>query len=150
MKLMASLELPHTHGCVVCGLSNPHGLKLSLHVNTDTGVISATFMPRDQHIGFEGIVHGGLLATVLDEAMVWAATWQIKRFCMSGEINIRYRRSAEIGKELHMQANVQAARSRLIETVGKILDPTGSIVAEASGKYIPVPEDRHAASMQTL
>src|SRR5438874_5875728 len=137
------MELTHTHGGVVNGLSNPHGLKMRLHVNTETGEISAIFTPRDEHIRFEGIVHGGLLATILDEAMVWAATWQNKRFCVSGEMNIRFRRSANVGRELRVQARVEAARSRLIETVGEILDASGAVVAEASGKYIPVPEDRH-------
>ena len=147
---MALLELPHTHGCVVCGMSNPHGLKLSLHVNIETGEVSATFTPRDEHIGFEGIVHGGLLATILDEAMVWAATWHNKRFCVSGEMNIRYRKNAQVGRDLTVQARVEAARSRLIETIGKILDDSGAVVAEASGKYIPVAEDRHQGFMHTL
>ena len=60
------MELPHTAGCLVCGRQNPHGLGLSLHVDEGSGVVSVEFAPRPEHIGFEGIVHGGVLATVLD------------------------------------------------------------------------------------
>ena len=72
---MALLQLPHTAGCIVCGPLNPHGLHLSLFVDPATAPSTPTFTPQPAHIGFEGVVHGGVLATVLDEAMVWCATW---------------------------------------------------------------------------
>ena len=86
---MAMIELPHTAGCLVCGRQNPHGLHLHLHVDEATGAVETRFTPSAHHIGFEGIVHGGVLATVLDEAMVWAATWRGRRFCVCGEMNTR-------------------------------------------------------------
>ena len=81
---MPRIELPHTAGCLVCGRDNPHGLHLSLHVDPDSGIVTVDFIPLAEHIGFEGIIHGGVLATVLDEAMVWAATWAGRRFCVCG------------------------------------------------------------------
>src|SRR3954469_2554390 len=91
---MHALELPHTHACLVCGRSNPHGLKLRLHVAPGSGLVSTEFIPKPEHVGFDGIVHGGLLATVLDEAMVWASSWRVKRFCIAGEVTVRYRQPA--------------------------------------------------------
>src|SRR4051794_35478026 len=102
------MELPHTAGCVVCGRQNPHRLGLSLHVDEGSGVVSVEFTPRPEHIGFEGIVHGGVLATVLDEAMVWAATWAGKRFCVAGEMTIRFQKSAAVGHLLRCEARVEA------------------------------------------
>src|SRR3954452_18766193 len=84
------LELPHTPGCLVCGRENPHGLHLSLHVDPAAGVIAVTFTPRPEHIGFVGIVHGGVVATVLDEAMVWAAIWACRRACVAGGMAGRF------------------------------------------------------------
>src|SRR4051812_40117448 len=92
------LQLPHTPGCLVCGRNNDFGLKLSLFVDPATGVVSVDFAAEPQHIGFEGIVHGGLIATVIDEAMVWAATWNGKRFCVCGELSVRFRRPAQVGE----------------------------------------------------
>src|SRR5687767_15623921 len=54
------MELPHTAGCLVCGRQNPHGLRLSLDVDESSGVVRVDFTPRPEHIGFEGIVHGGV------------------------------------------------------------------------------------------
>jgi len=58
-------ELPHTHSCFVCGESNAVGLKLRF--TTDGRVVHTRFRLRAEHIGFRGVVHGGILATVLDE-----------------------------------------------------------------------------------
>jgi acyl-coenzyme A thioesterase PaaI-like protein len=145
------MELPHTAGCVVCGRENPQGLRLSLHVSgSDDSSVHTEFRPGPQHIGFEGIIHGGLLATVLDEAMVWAATWAGKRFCVAGELNTRFRAGAAPGKLLHIVAKVESIRSRLIETVGTITDADGRVVATGDGKYIPLSTERHREFVETF
>src|SRR5258706_4109644 len=102
--IMATLELPHTPNCLVCGRTNPHGLHLDLHVDPDSGIVTTQLTPTPDHIGFEGIVHGGLLATVLDEAMVWVATWQGKRFCVCGELTVRFKESAQVSGPLIVTA----------------------------------------------
>jgi acyl-coenzyme A thioesterase PaaI-like protein len=137
------LPLPHTSGCLVCGRDNPHGLRLDFSVDPDTALVRAAFTPAAQHIGFTGITHGGVLATVLDEAMVWAATWQGKRFCVCGELTVRYRRSASVGVPLTIEAKIETARPRLIQTFGTAQDPDGNLIAESSGKYVPMPPEKH-------
>src|SRR5438067_2172769 len=134
---MPLLELPHTPNCLVCGRANPHGLHLSLHVDPASNLVTTTFTPTPDHIGFEGIIHGGLLATVLDEAMVWTATWQIKRFCVCGEMTVRFRESAIVGEPLTVTAKVDQARTKLIVTSGQDERPDGKILAIPNGKYIP-------------
>src|SRR5438309_6496532 len=133
---MPLLELPHTPNCLVCGRTNPHGLHLSLHVDPASNLVTTTLTPTRDHIGFEGIIHGGLLATVLDEAMVWAATWQGRRFCVCGEMTIRFRKAAEVGKPLIIRASVTSARSRMIQTSGQVMDQAGDVLATAEGKYV--------------
>jgi acyl-coenzyme A thioesterase PaaI-like protein len=120
-----------------------------LHANPQTGIVKTSFTPRPEHIGFEGIVHGGVLATVVDEAMVWAATWEGKRFCVCGEMSIRFRASARIGQVLEVQAQVVSSRKRLIETTAEIRSAQG-LVATAIGKYVPVPSERNDEVMATL
>ena len=145
------MELPHTAGCLVCGRQNPHGLMLSLHVEESTGVVSVTFTPRPEHIGFEGIVHGGVLATVLDEAMVWAATWHGKRFCVAGEMSVRFRQSANVGEPLLVTAAIDLARSKLITATGEVRRAAdNTLLTTATGKYVPLPDDRNRAFVNTL
>ena len=66
--------LPHTYSCFVCGESNAAGLKLRFE--TDGRIVRTRFHPRPEHAGFKGVVHGGIIATVLDEVMVWACAVQ--------------------------------------------------------------------------
>ena len=56
--------LPHTRSCFVCGEANPLGL--NLRFETDGRIVHTKFRPRPEHAGFRGVVHGGLIATVLD------------------------------------------------------------------------------------
>jgi len=144
------LELPHTAGCLVCGRQNPRGLHLHLHVDETTGAVETRFTPAAEHIGFEGIIHGGILATVLDEAMVWAATWRGRRFCVCGELTIRFRKAAEVNQPLIIRASIESARARMIQTSGQVLDSSGEVMATASGKYVPLPQYRHDAFVATL
>jgi acyl-coenzyme A thioesterase PaaI-like protein len=146
---MALLELPHTSGCVVCGTANAHGLKLSLFVDDQSGVVETTFTPLPQQIGFEGIVHGGVIATVIDEAMVWAATWAGKRFCVCGEMNVRFRQNAKVGVPLRVIAKVTSARSRLIETTCEVMEGD-VLIALGSGKYVPLSAERHGEFVGTF
>lgn len=135
---MGILELPHTAGCLVCGRDNSLGLKLSLFVDESDGTVHVPFTPTEKQCGFEGIVHGGVLATVLDEAMVWAATWANRRFCVCGELNARYRRPGRAGMRLAIEARIIQQRARLIRTQAVAKDETGAIICEAGGSYMPM------------
>lgn len=134
---MPTIELPHTHGCLVCGQANPHGLQLHLHVDPENGVVRTEFTPGPHHIGFEGIVHGGIVATVIDEAMVWAATWSGKRFCVCGEMSVRFRQSVEVGKPVLVTARVELNRAKLITTTCEVTSGD-TVHATATGKYVPL------------
>jgi uncharacterized protein (TIGR00369 family) len=119
-------------------------------VDDATGVVTSQFTAAPHHMGFEGIAHGGLLSTVLDEAMVWAATWSGKRFCVCGELNVRFRRSVQIGQKVDVEAKVASVRSRLIETEGFLRDEAGQVLVESTGKYVPVSPDRNRAVIETF
>ena len=147
---MRALELPQSANCLVCGRANPHGLRLRLHVDVETGLVSTEFLPGPQHVGFEGMVHGGLLATVLDEAMTWAATWKNKRLCYCGELTTRFRNPLRPGQRLRVEALVEFSRPKLVEVAGKIFDHTGRLAATSSGKYVPTSLDEHLGYMETF
>ncbi|HYO10397.1 MAG TPA: hotdog fold domain-containing protein [Tepidisphaeraceae bacterium] len=142
------LQLPHTPGCLVCGPQNPFGLRLSQYVNPQTGIVSVDFAARAEDIGFEGIVHGGMIATVIDEAMVWAATWNIKRFCVCGELSVRFRRAAQVGEPLHLEARVEYARPKLVQTMATLRTPDRQVVAAGEGKYVPMAAENSDAVMR--
>jgi len=148
---MPLLELPHTAGCLVCGRANRIGMHLDLHVDDQTGIVQAKFAPAHDHIGFQGVIHGGVLATVVDEAMVWAATWNGRRFCLCAELTMRYLQIVRVDQKVTVVAKVETSRSRL-KTVSALIrdDDSGNVLATGSGKYVPVSPDEHARVIQTL
>jgi acyl-coenzyme A thioesterase PaaI-like protein len=146
---MSWIDLPHTAGCIVCGRDNPHSLGVQNRVNTSTGVVSVDFVPRAEHIGFQGVIHGGVLATILDEAMVWAATWAGKKFCVCGDMSVRFRHSAAVGQSLLITARIERYRSKLIQTTGDVHSGE-TLLATATGKYVPVTPERHHEFVGTL
>ena len=148
--MMSLIELPLTSGCLVCGRHNPKGLHLHLFVDESTGVVETRFTPAPEHIGFEGIIHGGILATVFDEAMVWAASWHAKRFCVCGELTVRFRKPAQPGKPILIRATLSSSRGRMLQSTARITDESGDILATAEGKYLTLPPKRHQQFVTTF
>jgi uncharacterized protein (TIGR00369 family) len=129
--------LPHTRSCFVCGESNPVGLKLRLE--TDGRTVQTRFTPRPEHVGFKQVVHGGILATVLDEIMVWACAVQTGRFAFCAELKVRFVKSLQPGDEVIATAELAAnRRDRIFEAKAEVKSRAGEVLASASGKYLPV------------
>jgi len=125
------------HHCFVCGPENPAGLKLSFSLNPQSGEIEAAvaFPPHLQ--GWQGTVHGGLLATVLDETMIKAAA-AAGHTCVTAEITVKYKQPALTGKPYRVSGNALEARGRLVTAESRIIDASGQICAQATGKLFKV------------
>ena len=135
--------LPHTKSCFVCGEANPLGLQLRFE--TDGRIVRAQFTPRIEHNGFKQTVHGGILATLLDEIMVWACAVQTKRFAYCAELTVRFQNPARPGETLTAVGElIGNRRNKLFEAKGELRQPQGRIVASATGKYLPVPDSARA------
>lgn len=138
-------ELPHTHSCFVCGESNAAGLKLRFE--TDGRIVQARFRPRPEHIGFRDVVHGGLIATVLDEIMVWACVVNTKRYAFCAEMTVRYLKPVPPDVDTLITGELAANRKgRIFEAKSALLDPSGKPFAEGTGKYLPI-SDANAKDM---
>ena len=130
-------ELPHTHSCFVCGESNPIGL--NLRFEADGGIVRTRFTPRAEHIGFKQVIHGGLVAPVLGEIMVWAGVTQTKRFADCAELTVRFQNPLRPGEETFATAELVAnRRNKIFEVKSKLKDNAGKIFATATAKYIPI------------
>lgn len=131
-------ELPHTHSCFVCGEANPLGLKLRFE--TDGRIVRTRFRPRVEHIGFKNVVHGGLIATVLDEIMVWACAVQTRKFAFCAEFNVRFIKSLTPAEEVIVTSELTANRKdRIFEAkAAAVSSASGQTCAEATGKYLPI------------
>lgn len=130
--------------CFACGMRNDAGLHLVFRQEGDEVVTEFTVDERFQ--GFPGVVHGGILATLLDETLNRVAMAE-GRMMMTGRLDIRYRRAAPVGSPLRVGARVRSSRARMLQAEGTIRladagpDENEAIIATAEGIFLPVPGD---------
>ncbi len=133
--------LPKSRSCFVCGTANPVGFRLDMHA--DGRLVHAHFQFRTEHVGFRETVHGGLVGTILDELMVWACGVAAGQFAYSAEITVRYRHPVRPLIPIIGEAELaENRRNRLYIARGSLREADGGrLLAESTGKYIPVPHE---------
>ena len=124
--------------CFVCGEKNPFGLKLRIRTDAERGESTAEVTFRDDFQGWTKVVHGGLLATVLDEAMIYAAGAK-GLLCVTGEITVRFIKPASTGVAYSLKGRFVEDKGRIVLAESELLDSAGEQVARASGKLFKVP-----------
>ena len=137
---MKRTGLPYSEGCFVCGTQNPMGLKLKFH--RDKNKIITEFISNENHQGYKGLVHGGILSTLLDEAMGWAPTLLTRRMTVSAEITIRFVKPVPLGKKVIVTTQAKKLNRRLFTSTGEISDEEGTIYVMGFGKFIPLSEKK--------
>jgi uncharacterized protein (TIGR00369 family) len=117
--------------CFGCGRNNPIGLKLKFTRNGDS--IRTEFTPDKTHQGWPGLLHGGILGTLLDEAMSNIA-YATGNTCLTASINIRIKQPVKVEIPLVVTAWITRHGARLIETEGRVCLKDGTVVAESTAK----------------
>lgn len=124
--------------CFGCGSANPVGLHLDGFA-VDGDAIVAPFAPRPEFAGFEDTLHGGIVATALDEISAWSAMFTHGVLVFTATLDIRYRSQAGSGDQFEMRGAVVERRGRRLKITGQ-MNRGGSVVAESNGLFI-VAED---------
>ncbi|MBN2370944.1 MAG: PaaI family thioesterase [Vicinamibacteria bacterium] len=134
--------LPWSRSCFVCGESNPQGLRARLYQVGDTTELS--FVPRPEFAGWSNVVHGGLISTVLDEVMTWAAIVFGRQGYFSAEFNVRLRKPLPPETKCVARARVLGERRRILDAEGRLEGADNTLFATAKGRYLPVPPGKMA------
>lgn len=129
------LILEDDQNCFVCGPNNPEGMQIVWSV--EGRKTTAVFIPGTKYQGWKGIVHGGVLATLLDEAMARLAgvLW---KGAVTAEMMVRYLKPAPINKRLLIEGEVVKESKKLVEMRASITTEEGIEVAKATGKIIKI------------
>lgn len=128
--------------CFVCGQRNPYGLQLVFRLENNT--IVADFQPREEHQGFPGVIHGGIVAAVLDEALNRTSLLgKNPAWTMTGRLEIRYRRAIPYGQPLRVRASLGSERGRMLQASGTVTlaNDENILLAEAQGTFMALPPD---------
>lgn len=121
------------HNCFACGRDNPIGMRLRIEIGD--GTARTSWQPAEDHVGWSDKVHGGLIATLLDEVMAWAPS-SFDSWAVTAEMTVRYRSPAMPGEALAATAHVAQRRRRIYEVVGEVRGADGRLVAEGRGRYL--------------
>ena len=125
------------NGCVVCGQDNTYGLRIQYVLGRD-GAVTAVWRPTENWEGFEGIVHGGIISTVLDEAMSKAVA-AMSYEALTGELRVRFRHHVAAGENLRIRAWVVEKVKRLVKAEATLTAADGSERAHAWARFLALP-----------
>lgn len=137
---------PNSRMCFACGLENPFGLHLKFYDN-GRDEVSADFTVAPNHQGYPGVVHGGIVAAILDE--VGGRTVMVgdhTRLFVTAKFDIRYRQPVPIGQPLRAVGRLVKLKERLATARAEIQDQAGSVLAEADLVLSNVPESVFAST----
>lgn len=121
--------------CFACGKENPDGLQLEFTYSSDGNSVETTYVPPEKFQGWQGIVHGGIITTLLDEVMAKAAVNK-GYHVLTGEITTRFKTPARTLEPLQCSARIEQTKKKLLYVTGTARNQDGEIVAEARSKMI--------------
>jgi acyl-coenzyme A thioesterase PaaI-like protein len=132
--------------CYGCGMDNANGLRMEFRTEGERAVCEYTPSPYQQ--GYPGRMHGGLVTTMLDEAMGWAV-YGASAWGATARLSVRFRRPVRLDQRLRVEAWVTRNRSRLIELRGELRDEAGVLLAEADGTFMKL-DDGFASGLSDI
>ena len=121
------------HNCFACGRDNAIGMRLRIELGD--GLARTTWVGGDDYVGWSDKLHGGIIATLLDEVMAWAPS-SYDSWAVTAEMTVRYRSPALPGETLEAEGRVIERRRRIYRVTGEVRGADGRIVAEGSGRYL--------------
>ena len=124
--------------CFACGKENPIGLKLRFELDEEGRSIT-TYMPPHEFQGFSKILHGGIICTLLDEAMAWAMLLH-GYLGATASIRVRFRKPIPTGQEVKVIGEVLDKGPRSWTLASYIVNEQGQVLAEAEGAFAVLSE----------
>ncbi len=123
--------------CFVCGPGNPAGLGVRFRL--ENGLCVGEFTPGDDLRGYDGVTHGGILFSLLDDVMAnWL--WLQGMVCFTARAEIRYRAQLPTGTPVRLEGRCTRRKGRLALMEGRVVrQDTGEVAAEATGSFMIQP-----------
>jgi len=137
------IKQPNSRHCFVCGLENDLGLQLKFY-ETGPGEISVEYTVPDHFQGYPGVVHGGIIASLVDEVLGrvhMGSDPANPRFMFTAKMTVQYRKNVPTGKPIKIVGRAINSKRRTATSRAEVLDPDGELLAEADAVLVDVPEE---------
>ncbi len=120
-------------GCFACGQTNPSGLHMQFF--SDGSRLYSTLTPALHFRGWHNLLHGGVISTILDEIMAWAAIHFLEKFPLSKSIQVEFLRPTYVDQEITASGWLQEwTGKREVLMNGSLQDQDGQILAQSQGR----------------
>lgn len=143
MTNQKGIKQPNSRHCFVCGVENTFGLRLEFY-KTDPGEIRVDTIVPEHFQGYPGIVHGGIVASLVDEALGRAHMGSDPgrpRFMYTAKLTIQYRLPVPTNKPIRIVGRAVKSKKRSAISEAMIYGPEGELLVEAEAVLINVPDE---------
>ena len=130
------LELLDDQMCFVCGKENQRGFQLDFK-HPKKGRLLAEVVFSKEHQGFKGMVHGGMVAMLLDEMMVNLA-WIEGVPAVTADLKVRYKKAVRTGERVLLEGKVEREESRAVYTSASAKNAQGELLATAEAACLKI------------
>ena len=124
-----------TNICFGCGGANARGMKLTFEQDDSTQRIRGAFKLGAEYQGGTGFIHGGIIATVLDEAMGKVSRFRGVR-AVTAELIVEYLKPVSVDAPLLIEAYEVEKTGRNLHYVGEIRNQAGDLLARGRGRFV--------------
>ncbi len=121
-------------GCFVCGSKNPIGLQVQFSVDSVNNRANASITIGSNFQGWQGVVHGGIIATLLDETAIYACRALSSRAVTAG-MSVKYKHPVRVDCPLTLQSEVVSVKRRIVVVNSRLIFES-TIMAEAEVKVM--------------
>ncbi len=129
---MGKIDTGENKLCFACGKKNEWGLKLSF--KNLNGKAITEFTPDFHYQGYKETVHGGIISTILDESMVYAALFKGKEV-VTAKLSVRFKNPMLLKGKYRIEAEVINIKRNIVNTRARIFDRDRNIIAEGEGVF---------------
>jgi uncharacterized protein (TIGR00369 family) len=130
------VEVTYDGRCFGCGVENADGLQMRF-TPVAGGESACDYAVPARYQSWEGIVHGGMVALMLDEAVGWAA-WHAGHPGVTGRLEVRYREPLRVGEQIRVVGRVDRIRRTLVYA-SAVIEGAGRVIAEATAVLMETP-----------
>lgn len=132
------MRAENNNRCFACGKENPMGLQVNPDITSDGRQVKIECTPPGHFQGWANVVHGGILSTLLDEAITYVGIASFDGPAVTAQLEVRFKKPAMAGDKLIVTASRVKMSKRLIEVEAHIDSEQGERIVEGSGKVMKV------------
>jgi uncharacterized protein (TIGR00369 family) len=134
--------------CFGCGGANARGMKLVFEADEANQRIIGKVCLGPEYQGATGFIHGGIIATVLDEVMSKVSRFSNVR-AVTAELTVEYLRPVRVDEDLRVEGHSTSRNGRELFHEGEIRDAAGTVLARGRGRFVIIDPERYNKKNQT-